>query len=112
MDRKLLFIYNPKAGKAQIRNKLADVLDVFAKEGYEITIVPTQKREDARRAVAERREGYDLVVCSGGDGTDGGLPSAISRREAPMISAGAYLCRRIWSEPPRQQYRAGTSSAT
>lgn len=69
MDKKLLFVYNPKAGKAQIRNKLADILDVFAKEGYECTVVPTQKRGDARTVVAARHEGYDLVVCSGGDGT-------------------------------------------
>ena len=41
MNKKLLFVYNPKAGKAQIRNKLADILDVFTKEGYECTVVPT-----------------------------------------------------------------------
>ena len=29
MEKKLLFVYNPKAGKAQIRSKLADILDVF-----------------------------------------------------------------------------------
>ncbi len=69
MDKKLLFVYNPKAGKAQIRNKLSDILNVFARAGYEITIVPTLKHDDARVAVAGRREGYDLVVCSGGDGT-------------------------------------------
>ena len=69
MDKKLLFVYNPKAGKAQIRNKLADILDIFAQEGYEITVVPTQKKDDARDVVARRREDYDLVVCSGGDGT-------------------------------------------
>ena len=28
--KKMLFIYNPKAGKAQIRNKLADILNVNA----------------------------------------------------------------------------------
>ena len=69
MDKKLLFVYNPKAGKAQIRTKLADVLDVFAKGGYELTVYPTQKRDDARRIVAERSRDYELVVCSGGDGT-------------------------------------------
>mgnify|MGYP002510481296 CR=1 FL=1 len=69
MDKKLLFVYNPKAGKAQIRNKLADILDIFAKEGYESTVVPTQKRGDARKIVASRHDGYELVVCSGGDGT-------------------------------------------
>lgn len=69
MGKKLLFIYNPKAGKAQIKSKLADILDVFAKAGYEMTVVPTQKQGDARRIVAARSTEYDLVVCSGGDGT-------------------------------------------
>ncbi|MCI8529444.1 MAG: diacylglycerol kinase family lipid kinase [Lachnospiraceae bacterium] len=69
MGKKLLFVYNPKAGKAMIKNKLADILDIFAREGYEITIVPTQKRGDAREVVEGRRDSYELVVCSGGDGT-------------------------------------------
>lgn len=69
MDKKLLFVYNPKAGKARIRTKLADILEVFARDGYELTVCPTQKREDARRIVAGRSKEYDLVVCSGGDGT-------------------------------------------
>ena len=52
-----------------IRNKLADILDIFTKAGYEITVAPTQKHDDARAVVAARGDGYDLVVCSGGDGT-------------------------------------------
>lgn len=69
MGKKLLFIYNPKAGKAQIKGKLADILDVFAKAGYEMTVAPTQKRGDARELAAVRSPEYELVVCSGGDGT-------------------------------------------
>lgn len=69
MDKKLLFVYNPKAGKALIRNKLADIFDIFTHAGYEITVAPTQGHEDARRVTAERSDQYDLVVCSGGDGT-------------------------------------------
>lgn len=65
----MLFVYNPKAGKAQIRNKLADILDVFAANNYEITTCPTQKRGDATEIVENRNASYDLVVCSGGDGT-------------------------------------------
>ena len=60
MGKKLLFVYNPKAGKAMIKNKLADILDIFAREGYEITIVPTQKRGDAREVVEGRRDSYEL----------------------------------------------------
>lgn len=69
MVKKLLFVYNPRAGKAQIRSKLADILDVFARSGYEITVYPTQKHGDALEIVERRSKDYDLVVCSGGDGT-------------------------------------------
>ena len=67
--KKMLFIYNPKAGKAQIRNKLADILDVFTKGGYEITVYPTQRSEDAMEKTEKRSKEYDIVVCSGEDGT-------------------------------------------
>ena len=67
--KKMLFIYNHKAGKAQIRNKLADILDVFTKGGYEITVYPTQRSEDAMEKTEKRSKEYDIVVCSGGDGT-------------------------------------------
>ena len=68
-DKKMLFIYNPKSGKAQIRNYLADILDVFAKAGYEVTVHPTQGSGDATQIMTCRKPIYDLVVCSGGDGT-------------------------------------------
>ena len=65
----MLFIYNPRAGKAQIRSNLLDIIDIFVKAGYEVTAYPTQAAGDAIKAVEERRSGYDIVVCSGGDGT-------------------------------------------
>ena len=69
MKKKMLFVYNPKAGKAQIKNKLADILDIFARADYEITIHPTQKAGEAIQIVEQREKKYELVVCSGGDGT-------------------------------------------
>lgn len=69
MDKKMLFIYNPKAGKAQIKSNLLDIIDIFTKAGYEVTAYPTQSAGDAVRVVKERNAGYDMVVCSGGDGT-------------------------------------------
>lgn len=69
MGQRMLFIYNPRAGKAQIRSNLLDIIDIFVKAGYEVTAYPTQAAGDAVKAVQERREGYDIVVCSGGDGT-------------------------------------------
>ncbi len=69
MGKNMLFVYNPRAGKAQIRSNLLDIIDIFVKADYEVTAYPTQKPGDAIKAVKNRREGYDIVVCSGGDGT-------------------------------------------
>lgn len=67
--KKLLFIYNPKSGKAQIRGHLLDIIDILVKDGYEVTVYPTQCQGDAVRATRGRGEDYELLVCSGGDGT-------------------------------------------
>lgn len=67
--KKLLFILNPDAGKGLIKNKLLRIVDIMVKEGFEVTIYPTQAREDALHMVKERAKEFDLVVCSGGDGT-------------------------------------------
>lgn len=69
MGKTMLFVYNPRAGKAQIRSNLLDIIDTFVKAEYEVTAYPTQKPGDAVKAVRDRRAGYDIVVCSGGDGT-------------------------------------------
>lgn len=68
--RKMLFIYNPRAGKSRIRSNLLDIIDIFAKADFEVTVYPTQTRGDALQAVKQRQQGYyDIVACSGGDGT-------------------------------------------
>ena len=53
--KKMLFIYNPKAGKAQIRNKLADILDVFTKGGYEDHRISTQEVRMPWKTEAQQR---------------------------------------------------------
>lgn len=66
---KALFIFNPYSGKAQIKNYLLDIIDTIVKAGYEVTTYPTQGRKDATRIANEKASEYDLIVCSGGDGT-------------------------------------------
>ena len=69
MGKRMLFIFNPRAGKGSIKNRLVDILDIFVKAGYEVTVHPTQAYRDGQR-VARRKGGeYDLLVTSGGDGT-------------------------------------------
>lgn len=67
--KKMLFVYNPNAGKGLLKSKLSDVLDIFVKADYEVVIYPTQSYKDAYRKIVHMEDGYDMVACSGGDGT-------------------------------------------
>ena len=68
--KRTLFVYNPKAGKGTVVKNLHEIVDAFAKANYPVTVYPTQARGDACRLVENRDAGlYDLIVCSGGDGT-------------------------------------------
>ena len=69
VDKKLVFIFNPKAGKGKIKNSLMDIVDIFNKGGYEVIIHATQCARDAYEQVKKYAEQVDLIVCSGGDGT-------------------------------------------
>ncbi|HBN55304.1 MAG TPA: diacylglycerol kinase [Lachnospiraceae bacterium] len=79
--KKLYFIYNPHSGRGQLRTKLFDVLQVFSDAGYELSVHPTRERKDATRQIAGLPDGYDLVVCSGGDGTMDEVVEGMMRRE-------------------------------
>lgn len=69
MQKKALFIVNPAAGKTRSRGPLFDAAAAFSEGGYLVKICQTAARGDAVRAAAEEGGEYDLVVCSGGDGT-------------------------------------------
>lgn len=87
--KKLLFVFNPKSGKGQIKNRLLDILDTFVKSGYEVVAHPTQAKDDARLMIERHARNYDLVVCSGGDGT---LDEAVSgMMESPVKVPIGYI---------------------
>lgn len=67
--KKALFIVNPHAGKGLIRNHLLSVVDTLTKAGFLVTTYTTQCGGDATQVMRERDRDYELVVCSGGDGT-------------------------------------------
>lgn len=69
MNQKMLFIYNPHAGKARLKSELSDILDLYVRNGWDVNVHPTQFSGDATQFVAKRAHEFDLVVCSGGDGT-------------------------------------------
>lgn len=67
--KRLLFIYNPNAGRQKVKTSLSAILDVFAQKGYLVTAYPTKARGDAIHAAAALAASHDRVVCCGGDGT-------------------------------------------
>ena len=80
--KRLLFIYNPHAGKGLLKPKISDIVDIFVKAGYEVTIYPTQAYQDAYKKILEyHSEDYELIVCSGGDGTLDEVVTGMMKRE-------------------------------
>ena len=79
--KKLLFVYNPRAGKEMLKPRLSDVLDIFVKAGYEVTVHPTQAYRVAYYQIKEYEVGkYDLIACSGGDGTIDEVATGMMKR--------------------------------
>ena len=80
--KKLLFVVNPKAGRTVIKADLIDIIDIFEKAGYVVTIYLT--REDKKMNsdyLYKNAADYDLVVCAGGDGTLDNTVGGIMRVE-------------------------------
>lgn len=83
--KRLLFIYNPQAGKGIIKAHLANVVDTFTKAGYLVTVWPTQGKADATHVAARQGWWYDRVVCCGGDGTLSETVSGLLTLDAPPV---------------------------
>lgn len=67
--KKLLFIYNPHAGKARMAARLHDVVKVFQDADYLVSVYATSGPRDATEIVRELWQDFDHIVCAGGDGT-------------------------------------------
>jgi len=67
--RKIMLVYNPKAGRSLFQQSLPAVIDIFAKEGYRVEVWPTQSPGDAVEKVAVYGPEADVIVAAGGDGT-------------------------------------------
>lgn len=84
MKKRLLFVFNPKSGKALIKTKLLEIIDIFTKHDYDVIVHPTQERNDAYHLAKHSAHEYDLVVCSGGDGTLDEVVSGMKKNGADV----------------------------
>lgn len=68
--KRIYLICNFFSGKASIGGHLSKIINRFTAEGYEVTVHPTQHAGDgSERARYACENGFDMIVCCGGDGT-------------------------------------------
>ena len=84
VGKKMLFVFNPKAGKGKIKTHLLDIIDVFSSHDYEITVRSTQAPRDAYEKAKEYADKVDIY-----------------RLEAPMTLPTAFSCPKTWLRPQR-----------
>jgi len=79
--KRLLFVFNPHSGTGETGKYLAEIVDIFTKEGYEVVVYPTQAPRDGTRKILADGENFDRIVVAGGDGMLHELVNAVLRLE-------------------------------
>ncbi|MBR1457552.1 MAG: YegS/Rv2252/BmrU family lipid kinase, partial [Oscillospiraceae bacterium] len=69
MTRRALLIINPVSGKKMILRYIPQVIRIFMDAGYLVTTMVTARRGEATAFARGLGRDYDLICCTGGDGT-------------------------------------------
>ena len=91
MDKKLLFIVNPRAGKRKSREPLFDAVSIYSEAGYLVSVHVTSHPGEATELAEDLGEEFDLVVCHGGDGTLNETVNGVMRIPKDKRPAVSYL---------------------
>lgn len=91
MEKKLLFIVNPRAGRTKSKGPLFDAAAIYSEAGYLVSVRNTRRRGDATRLAEQYGAEYDLVVCHGGDGTLNETVNGLMRLPAAQRPQVSYL---------------------
>ena len=87
--KKILFVFNPVAGRSQIKNYLLDIIEILSNAEYKVVCYPTKRQGDARRITRERQDDYLYIVCAGGDGTlDEVVSGMMENPDKPFVPIG------------------------
>ncbi|QDZ70672.1 diacylglycerol kinase [Pediococcus pentosaceus] len=94
MRKRARIIYNPTSGREMIKQHLVEILAVIEKAGYETSAFATTPEPDSAKNEARRaaKDGFDLVVAAGGDGTINevvnGIAPLLRRPKMAIIPTG------------------------
>ena len=87
MDRQILLIVNPKAGKGKMQKKITAIEKDLIKTGYNVEIIYTQKKYSAKEVIKKYKKKIDIIICCGGDGTVNDMINGVMELEdKPEIS--------------------------
>ncbi len=67
--KQMLFILNPMAGQRRANRYLPDMIGLYNRAGYQVTVHVTSGAGEATRVVLQQADAMDMIVCCGGDGT-------------------------------------------
>lgn len=69
INKSALLIINPVSGKKQVLKYIPNIIRSLMEGGYAVTVMVTGSRGEATEFAREYGAKYDLVCCTGGDGT-------------------------------------------
>lgn len=84
LTKKAMFIINPVSGRKLALRHVPQIVRILMDAGYLVTTLVTGKKGDAAEFARELAGEYDLVVCTGGDGT-------LNETLAGLASAGIHV---------------------
>ena len=90
-DKKVLLIINPVSGKKQVLKHIPNLIRRLMDGGYLVTSCVTSRRGEAVELAAALSRDYDLVCCTGGDGTLNETLTGIAR-ENIQVPIGYIPC--------------------
>ena len=86
--RHAALIYNPAAGGGRLRRQihhLEEAQKILHRNGIETTLLVTGEPGDATEFASQSvADGYDLVIVSGGDGTNNEVVNGLAGSEVPL----------------------------
>ena len=65
----MLFVVNPYAGMRKVNRYLSDIIGIFNRADFDVTVYMTEGPGDASKVIQARATEFESIVCAGGDGT-------------------------------------------
>ena len=88
--KRALLIINPVSGKKLVIRYIPDIIRRLMDSGYLVTTAVTSCRGEATEIAAQLGADYDLVCCTGGDGTLNEVISGLASSDTEVAS-GTFL---------------------